>query len=100
MTLYNDKLTLGTTHVDTSQGIFEDLLKAEELEDGQVDRWVKTETTLIRTKGRVELDTIATVYVRLALVILPYYAELYDTLWNLNNVKSTLVLWVCLEERL
>lgn len=79
----NDRRTLGTTHADTSQSIFEDLFKAEELEDRQVDRRMETETTLVRTKGRVELDTIATVYLRLSLVIFPDNAELDDALWNL-----------------
>lgn len=48
--------TLTTTHVETGEGILEDLLEAEELQDGQVDRGVETETTLVGAEGGVELD--------------------------------------------
>jgi hypothetical protein len=59
------------------------LLKSEELEDRQVDARVKAETTLIRAESRVKLHTIATVYVRLSLIVFPDNAELDDTLWHL-----------------
>lgn len=47
--------TLATAHHQASQGVFEDLLEAEELENGQVDRGVEAESTLVRAEGRVEL---------------------------------------------
>ena len=53
--------TLTTTHVEAGQGILENLLEAEELEDGQVHRRVEPEATLVGTKGRVELDTVTAV---------------------------------------
>lgn len=53
--------TLTTTHVETGEGILEDLLETEELEDGQVHGGVETETTLVRAESGVELDTETTV---------------------------------------
>jgi len=47
--------TLTTTHAETGKSILERLLKTEELQDGQVDRRVETETTLVRTESRVVL---------------------------------------------
>jgi hypothetical protein len=47
--------TLSTAHAEAGEGIFEDLLKTEELEDGKVDGRVETETTLVRAKSRVVL---------------------------------------------
>lgn len=56
----------------SSKSILEDLLETQELENGQIDRWVKSETTLVWTKSRVELDTetpIASISRRPSLVI-------------------------------
>lgn len=74
---------LGTAHIDAGESILEDLLETEELEDREVDRRVETETTLIGAESRVELDTIATVHMRLSLVVLPDDTELDDALWDL-----------------
>lgn len=46
------------------------------------------------------LDTIATVDLDFAFIILPENAELDDTFWDLNNLESTFVLGVFLEEGL
>lgn len=51
------RATLATTHVKAGQGILEDLLEAEELQDGQVNGRVETQTTLVGAEGGVELDT-------------------------------------------
>jgi hypothetical protein len=85
--------TLGTTHVDTSQGILEDLLKAQKLEDGQVDGWMETETTLVGTEGGVELDTVASVDVGFALVVLPDDTELHDALGDLEERGVSMISW-------
>jgi len=45
----------------SGQGILEDLLEAQELQDGQVDAGVQTEAALVGTEGGVELDAVATV---------------------------------------
>lgn len=74
--------TLATAHVEAGQGILEDLLKAEELENGQVHGGVEAEAALVRAQGRVELDAVTAVDADLALVILPGDAELEDSLGN------------------
>jgi hypothetical protein len=85
--------TLGTTHVDTGQGILKDLLKAQELEDGQVDGWMETETTLVRTEGGVELDTVASVDVGFALVVFPDDTELHDAFGDLGERGVSMISW-------
>lgn len=60
---------------------------------------MKTETTLVRAKSRVELDTISLVDLADALVVFPDHAELDDALGNRDNLQSLLVLGVLLEER-
>jgi hypothetical protein len=82
-----------------SQSILEDLLETQELKDGQVDSWVETETALVWTEGRVELDSVTTVDLWLSLVVLPDNAELNDALWDRGNGERLSVLWVLLEER-
>jgi hypothetical protein len=89
---------LGSAHVQAGKGILEDLLEAQELEDGQVDCGVQTETTLIWAEGRVELDAVALVDVALALVVLPDNAELDDALGDGNDFEGLLVLGVLLED--
>jgi hypothetical protein len=81
-----------------SQGILEDLLETKELEDGQVDAGVKSETALVGTESRVELDAVTTVDLEVALVVFPDDAELDDTLRNGGNSESSAVLGVLVEE--
>lgn len=59
---------------------------------------MKTETTLVRTEGRVVLDTVTTVDLDLVLVVLPDDTELDDALGDGGDLESTLVLGVLLEE--
>jgi len=90
--------SLGTAHVQAGKGILEDLLEAQELEDGQVDGGVQSETALVGTEGRVELNAVALVDVADALVIFPDNAELDDALGNGDDLESLLVLGVLLED--
>ena len=90
--------TLATTHVEAGEGILEDLLKTQELEDGQVDSGVEAETALVWAEGRVELDAVALVDVAHALVVFPDNAELDDALGDGDDLESLLVLWVLLED--
>lgn len=64
----------------SSQSILENLLETQELEDAQVDCWVQTETTLVWTQSRVELDSVSAVELELSLVIFPDDTELDDAL--------------------
>lgn len=90
--------TLATAHVEASKGILEDLLETQELEDGEVDSRVETETALVGTESRVELHTVALVDLALALVVLPDDAELDDALGDGGNLEGLLVFGVLLEE--
>jgi hypothetical protein len=90
--------TLGSAHVQASKSILKDLLKTQELEDGQVDWRVQAETALVWTEGRVELDAVTLVDIALALVVLPDNAELDDTLGDGDDLECLLVLGVLLED--
>lgn len=109
--------TLTTAHVEAGQGILEDLLETEELEDGQVHGGVETEATLVGAKSGVELDTESAVDLDLgkselwqfrqfekkiksylAFVILPDNAELDDTLGDGDDLKGLAVLGLLLEK--
>lgn len=59
--------TLSSTHVQASQSVLEDLLEAEELENGQVDGRVQTKSTLVRSEDRRELNAVSAVNVAVAL---------------------------------
>jgi hypothetical protein len=74
------------------------LLETQEFQDGQIDSWVKAEAALVWTESRVELDSVATVHLDLALVVLPGNTELDNTLWDGGNLESFLVFGVLLEE--
>jgi len=82
----------------SSEGILEDLLEAEEFKDRQIDSRVESETSLIRTKGGVELNTVSTVELWLSLVILPDDTELDDALRDRDDLEGGFVFWVCFEE--
>lgn len=88
------RTTLTTTHGEASEGVLEDLLESEELENREVDGWVETETTLVWAESRVELDTVATVDGYGSVIALPGDTELDDTLGDLDNLESLAVLGV------
>lgn len=83
----------------SGKSILEDLLETQELQDGEVHGRVESQTTLVRPKGRVELHSVSSVDLALALVIFPYYSELNDTLWDGGHLECLLVLGVLLEQR-
>lgn len=47
--------TLATSHHETSERVLERLLKAEELQDREVDRGMESEAALVGAECRVEL---------------------------------------------
>ncbi len=57
------------------QGVLEDLLEAEELDDTEVDRGVEAQAALVGTKCAVEFNAETAVDVNLPLVVLPGYPE-------------------------
>lgn len=60
---------------------------------------METQTTLVWTESRVELNAITTVDLGLELIVLPNDAELNDTLWDGDDLEGGLVLGMLLEER-
>lgn len=74
------------------------MLKAQKLEHTQVNCGVQSETTLIRTKGGIELDSISSVDLWLEVVVFPDNTELDDALWDCDDLKGGLVFGVFLEE--
>ena len=66
---------LGAAHRQAGKGILEDLLKAQELDNAQIHGRMEAQTALVGADGTVELDTVATVQLHLAVVIHPGHAE-------------------------
>ena len=89
---------LSRVKLTSSQGILEDLLETQELQDAEVDSWVESQTTLVWTKSRVELNTISTVDLQLSLVIFPDNSELDDSLGDGDDLEGNLVFWILLKE--
>ena len=78
--------------------IFEHLLKAQELEDAEIDAGMEPKSAFVRTKSGIELDTKSTVHMELALVIFPGDSELNYTLWDCGDFESLLVFRILFEE--
>jgi hypothetical protein len=74
------------------------LLETQELEDGEIDAGVESETALVWTESGIELHAVSLVDLALALVILPDNAELDDALGDGGDLKSLLILGVLLED--
>src|SRR5512141_685325 len=66
---------LGAADRHPRQGVLEDLLESEELDDPEVDRGVEPEPPLVRPEGAVELHPEAAVDLDLQVVVLPGYPE-------------------------
>src|SRR5690554_1173737 len=73
------------------QGVLEDLLEAQELDDAQVDGRVETHAALVGPQGAVEFNTESTVDVDLAAVVLPGYTEDDLALWFADALDDLLV---------
>ena len=71
---------LAAAHGQAGQAVLEALLKAEELDDGEVDRGVETQAAFVGTDGRVELHTVAAVDLDLAGIVHPRHTEQDDAL--------------------
>jgi hypothetical protein len=83
----------------SSQGILEDLLEAQELQDTEIDGGMEPQSSLVWAQGRVELHTVSAVYLDLVLVIFPDHTELYDPFGNGDDLEGSLVLGLLLKER-
>lgn len=68
------------------KGILENLLEAQEFEDGEVDSGVKSKTAFVGTQSRVELHTVTAVDLDLVLVVFPDHTELDDSFRDGSNL--------------
>ncbi len=82
----------------SGQSILEDLLEAQEFQDGQIDGRVQAETALVWSEGGVELDSVAAVDLDLVLVVFPDNSELDDALRDRNDLEGGLVFGMLFEE--
>lgn len=81
-----------------SQGILEDLLKTQKLENGEVDGGVETQTALVWPQGGIELHAISPVDLDLVLVVLPNDTELNDSFRDGCDLEGGLVLGVLFKQ--
>ena len=58
---------------------------------------MKSQSSLVRTKGAVELDSVPSVNPELAIVVFPDDTELNNALWDGKDLESSFVLWVLFE---
>ena len=72
--------SLAPAHGQGGEGVLEDLLESQELEDAQIDRRVEAQAALVGADGRVHLHAEATLHLDLALVVHPGYPEHDDAL--------------------
>ena len=94
----SSRWTRNWCELTASQGILENLLKAQELENGQVHGGVEPQPALVRPQCRVELHTVSAIDLDFTLVIFPGDSELDDPFRNRGNFESGLVFGVLLEE--
>ena len=71
---------LAAAHGEGGQGVFQHLLKAQELHDGEVDGGVEAQAALVGADGGVILHAEAAVDTGLALIVHPGDAELEHAL--------------------
>ena len=82
--------TLGATHRQRGERVFEGLLESQELKDALVDGSVETKTTLVRANGVVVLNAVTIVGLHVAFVVDPVHAELDDTVGNAQTLNEVL----------
>ncbi|MNQ98096.1 hypothetical protein D3C85_1137700 [compost metagenome] len=95
------RAALAAAHGQRGQGILEDLLEGQELQDAEVDRRVEAQAALVRADGAVHLDAEAAIDLHLALIVDPGNTEGHCPLrlaHTLENARLQ-VMRVGLEER-
>ena len=91
-------LELKPEGLTAGQCILEDLLKPEELEDGEVNARVEPQAAFVRSQCRIELNAEATVDLAVAMIVFPGDTELDDSFGDGSNSEGLSVLWVLLEQ--
>ena len=84
---------LAAAHRQGGEGVLEHLLKAQKLDDGQIDGWVEAQAALIGADGGVELHPVAPVHLHLALVVHPGHPE-HDHPLRLHHAADDVLLLV------
>lgn len=74
------RTALAAAHGERGEAVLEDLLEAQELNDGRRHGRVESETALVRSDGGVELHSEAAVDLHLAVVVHPADSELDESL--------------------
>ena len=87
------RTALAAAHGQAGQAVLEALLKAQELEDRQVDRRMEAQAAFVGADGRVELHTVAAVDLHLAGVIHPRHTE-HDDALRLNQALDQACLFI------
>jgi hypothetical protein len=87
------RTALAAAHGQAGQAVLEALLKAQELEDRQVDRRMEAQAAFVGADGRVELHTVAAVDLHLASVIHPRHTE-HDDALRLNQALDQACLFI------
>ena len=83
---------LGAAHGQAGQAVLQDLLEAQELQNGQVDSGMEPQAALVRADGGAELDTVAPVDVDLSLIVDPGHPEADHTLGLHKGLDDALLL--------
>ena len=83
---------LAAAHGQGGEGVLEDLLKAQEFDDGQVDGGVKAQAALVGADGGIELHPVAPVYLHPAAVVHPGHPEHHHPLGLYDAADDVLLL--------
>ena len=83
---------LAAAHGQAGQAVLEHLLKAQELDDGQIDAGMQAQAALVGADGAVELHAVAAVDLHLAVVVDPRHAEQHGAL-GLDDALDDAVLF-------
>ncbi|MNI01034.1 hypothetical protein D3C73_538560 [compost metagenome] len=74
-----------------SQRVFENLFETKELDDASINGWMETKSTFVRSDSAVELNAETTVYLNIALIVNPRYAESDQSFWLNDSFKNRIV---------
>ena len=83
---------LAAAHGQSGEAVLEYLLKAQELDNGQVHTGMEPQTALVGADGRVELHPVAPVHLDLATVVHPRHPEHHDALRLHQPLDDTVLL--------
>ena len=93
------RTALATAHGQARQGILENLLKRQKLQDRSVNARVKSKTAFVGSNGAIKLDAEATVHLSYAFVVNPWDSEVNQTLWLNHPFNDGDVLWIFFQYR-